>query len=107
MEKITEQSQLDAAVEKHEQVLLFKNSTTCPVSANAFDELNAFAEEHRNEIPIYYLNVQEARPLSDYVAQAWQIKHESPQALLLTSSNVEWSTSHNMITNQALKEACL
>ncbi|MBB6448123.1 bacillithiol system protein YtxJ [Geomicrobium halophilum] len=104
MQHVYEQKELMDAIEEHGEILLFKNSTTCPISANAFDELKAFATEHP-EVPVYYLNVQDERPLSEYVATFWDVKHESPQALLLTSSEAKWHTSHSKITEQVLEKA--
>ncbi|QDI91208.1 bacillithiol system redox-active protein YtxJ [Salicibibacter halophilus] len=106
VKKIAEQKQLFDAIEENGEILLFKNSTTCPISSNAFDEFKAFATEHP-EVPVYYLNVQEARPLSEYVATYWDVKHESPQALLLTASEAKWHTSHSDITEQTLEKTIL
>lgn len=51
-----------------------------------------------------YLKVQESRPLSNYIAEQYGIKHESPQAFIFTNGNVKWHASHSQITAQALAE---
>ncbi|QFT90227.1 hypothetical protein FIU87_16305 [Bacillus sp. THAF10] len=83
--------------------LFFKNSTTCPISQAAFEEFDHFAADE-SEIPCYYLNVQEARPLSNQIAEEYAIKHESPQALFFKNGKVVWNASHWKITYSALQE---
>ncbi|MGG3887795.1 bacillithiol system redox-active protein YtxJ [Metabacillus fastidiosus] len=91
---------------KHDTFLFLKNSVTCPISQGAFDEFNQFISEHK-EVPAYYLNVQTARELSNYIAETFQIKHESPQILLIKNKEVIWNTSHSNITYDKLKKAVL
>ncbi|MFN2747611.1 MULTISPECIES: bacillithiol system redox-active protein YtxJ [Bacillus] len=82
--------------------VFLKHSTTCPISRRAFEEFNAFAEHHE-DIPAYYLKVQESRPLSNYIAERYGIKHESPQAIIFTDGKVKWHASHSQITEPALE----
>ncbi|MEK3807607.1 bacillithiol system redox-active protein YtxJ [Metabacillus sp. SLBN-84] len=84
--------------------LFFKNSLTCPIAQAAFSEFSAFTEGN-DSIPAYYLNVQEARPLSNYIAETYGIRHESPQALLFKDKQVVWNESHWKITADSLKQA--
>ncbi|UOY90350.1 bacillithiol system redox-active protein YtxJ [Bacillus glycinifermentans] len=83
--------------------VFFKHSTTCPISRRAFEEFKAFADGHE-DIPAYYLTVQESRPLSNYIAEQYGIKHESPQAIVFENGKVKWHASHSQITAQALTE---
>lgn len=89
--------------EKNDQFLLFKNSTTCPISAQAFEEFEKFAEDFDQDV--YYLNVQEARPLSNEIAESYGIRHQSPQALFFSEDRVAWNDSHWRITYSTLTEA--
>lgn len=91
---------------KHDSFLFFKNSITCPISHGAFDEFNHFIAEHK-EVPAYYLNVQTSRELSNYIAETFQIKHESPQILLFKNKNVVWNTSHSNITYDVIVKATI
>ncbi|MDQ0231079.1 bacillithiol system redox-active protein YtxJ [Metabacillus malikii] len=93
-------------LDKHDTFLFVKNSLTCPISQAAFAEFESFSEAN-GDYPCYFLHVQEARPLSDYIAETYGIKHESPQALLFKGSNVIWNTSHHKITKQALEAEVL
>ncbi|GAA4717218.1 bacillithiol system redox-active protein YtxJ [Brevibacillus fulvus] len=83
--------------------LLFKHSTTCPISANAYGEFQAFLEGQ--QLPAAVIHVIEDRPVSNEVADRFAIKHESPQIFLLEEGGVKWHTSHWKITKQAIEEA--
>ena len=50
------------------------------------------AEER--EVPAYYLYVQDARDVSNRVAEQYSIRHESPQVLYIKDGMVVWNTSH-------------
>ncbi|GIN75523.1 hypothetical protein J41TS8_05640 [Bacillus sp. J41TS8] len=89
--------------EKNDTFIFLKHSVTCPISKRAFEEFESFANQHE-DIPAYYLKVQESRPLSNYIAEQYGIKHESPQAFIFTNGNVKWHASHSQITAQALAE---
>jgi bacillithiol system protein YtxJ len=58
---------------------LFKHSTTCPISAQAAEEVRAM----RVDLPVYWVNVREQRDLSTWVAATYGVRHESPQLILL------------------------
>ncbi|MDQ0224568.1 bacillithiol system redox-active protein YtxJ [Metabacillus niabensis] len=88
---------------KHDEFLFMKNSLTCPISQAAYEEFIDFTEKHQ-DYPSYHLHVQEARPLSNYIAETYHIKHESPQALLFKGKEVKWNASHWKITYDALKK---
>ncbi|MFJ7829170.1 bacillithiol system redox-active protein YtxJ [Peribacillus sp. NPDC097264] len=84
--------------------LLFKHSVTCPVSAEAFEHYQKFIAEHP-ELKTAYLAVQEARPLSNHVAETFEIKHQSPQAILFKNGTPTWNESHWRITEDSLGKA--
>lgn len=104
MNKIDTVEKFEELVQDKDVFWLFKHSLTCPISANAFDEYKQYMEENK-EIDTYYLAVQEARPLSNYIAEKYQVKHESPQALLFTNNDIVWHASHGKITVASLQNA--
>lgn len=80
-------------IAEQEGVFVFlKHSTTCPISQAAFHEFDAFANQHE-DVPAYYLQVQEARPLSNFIAETYGVKHESPQIFIIQNGEVKWHTS--------------
>jgi len=83
--------------------LIFKHSTRCSVSAAAYAQVEAFSAAH-GEVPIYVLNVLDARRLSGMVAERFGIAHQSPQIILLRDGVPVWNASHFKITSVALSE---
>ncbi len=69
---------------------VFKHSTLCPVSARAAVEV----EESRTEIPVYRVLVREQRELSNWIADFFGVKHESPQLILIREGKVRKVWNH-------------
>lgn len=106
LKQIYEESEFQSILEKEIAFLLFKHSLTCPISRGAFDQLTAYLEEH-NGINGYYLTVQESRPLSNFIADHFTIKHESPQIFYIINGEVQWHTSHDEITKETIEKVTL
>ena len=96
---------LDASREA--PVLFFKHSLTCPVSSRAFGEYQRFlAERPEDDGTVYTLvEIQNARDVSNEIAERTGVRHESPQALLLRGGEVAWHASHWSINVKALTAA--
>ena len=84
---------------QEQPVVIFKHSTTCPISAAAYDEMEQVASE------VVLVEVQRARELSREIEKQTGIRHESPQVLVLESGKVVWSASHFKVKARALEEA--
>lgn len=78
-------------------VLIFKHSLTCPISISAKNEINSFLIRNPT-YDIYQLVVQNERKLSNNISNILQIKHESPQLLLIKNGNVQKVLNHNQIS---------
>lgn len=104
LQKIDTVEQFNEVFEKENKFILLKHSLTCPISQAAYGEYQKFTEE-QTEVPTYFLAVQDSRPLSNEIAKKFQIKHESPQAILFSNKNAVWNTSHWKITQNSLAEA--
>nr|WP_279663459.1 bacillithiol system redox-active protein YtxJ [Ectobacillus ponti] len=100
---MTSTEQLQQVLADHPTCILFKHSLTCPISQGAFEEFGAYAEQ-QSGIPIFYLYVQDARPVSNAIAERFGIRHESPQVLFVKDGNVAWHESHWRITKASLQE---
>ncbi|MGB2871894.1 bacillithiol system redox-active protein YtxJ [Psychrobacillus psychrotolerans] len=83
---------------KDKAILVFKHSTTCPVSAHAYGEFTAFS----NSIESYLVKVIENRAVSNEISKDLGIQHESPQAFVIANSDVVWNASHWKITKKEL-----
>lgn len=86
-------------------VLIFKQSTTCPISAEAFRQYNSFLDSTNKDIDTYFVKVRETREVSNKIAEDTNIKHESPQILLIKNKEVLWNTSHHDITVDKIEAA--
>lgn len=86
-------------------VLLFKHSTRCPVSAEAYDQFLKHVNKDADPAVDYALVlVVEDRPVSHAAAEDLGVKHESPQALFIKNGQAVWHDSHWRITAETLKE---
>lgn len=91
--------ELDALIEKSNEqpVVLFKHSTTCPISSGVYHEIsNADAD-------INLIIVQNSRSLSSAVAEKTGVRHESPQALIIKNGAVVYHASHYDVTAQEVE----
>jgi bacillithiol system protein YtxJ len=82
-----------------EPVIVFKHSSTCPISAAAY------AEMARLESDVRLLVVQRARDLSREIATSTGVRHESPQTIILRNGQAVWNASHWSIKAEAVETA--
>jgi bacillithiol system protein YtxJ len=85
-------------------VLIFKHSTQCSISAQAYEEFSDFAEG-AHDLLCGTVLVIENRKLSNVIAERFGVRHESPQALLIKEGRVVWHASHWSITSGSLSDA--
>jgi len=103
---LTQDRDLEHLLEKSktDPVLIFKHSTQCSISAQAYDEFVDFAEGV-NGLVCGAVRVIENRRLSNSIAERFGVRHESPQALLIKDGRVVWHASHWSITSDSLRDA--
>jgi bacillithiol system protein YtxJ len=99
--KITDAKALEQALERSNDapVILFKHSTTCPISSAAYKQMSQVQTD------VSLVIVQSARDVSGEIASRTGIRHESPQAIVLRNGEAVWSASHFDITAQAVEQA--
>ncbi len=73
-----------------ENCLVFKHSTTCPISASAAEEVRGLT----TTLPVMWINVREQRELSNWVAETYGVVHESPQLILMRDGKPAQVWSH-------------
>lgn len=83
--------QIKAASFKTPQVI-FKHSTTCSISRMALDRFER-AETPEN-VDFHYLDLLSFRPISNAVAEFFQVHHESPQVILIKNGECIYDESH-------------
>lgn len=98
---------LDEALEASTQgpIFLFKQSTTCPISAAAFSEFNSFVDSLDDEVGTYFVKVRETREVSNKIADETGVEHQSPQVFFIKDREPLWNTSHQDITVDSLNDA--
>ncbi|HLR51379.1 MAG TPA: bacillithiol system redox-active protein YtxJ [Candidatus Avamphibacillus sp.] len=98
---------LEKAMEMSDEklVLLFKQSTTCPISADAFHQYNEYLDETDEDLGAYFVKVRETREVSNQIAEDTGIQHQSPQIFLIKNKEVLWNTSHSDITVEHIEQA--
>ena len=86
-------------------VLLFKHSVTCGTSAQAHDELVAHLSEDQHTTQYAIVTVQTHRDVSDAIETHFNVRHETPQVLLIQEGRVVWEASHFGVTADTINDA--
>ena len=86
---------------KEKPVLLFKHSTTCPVSAAAYREFTSF----KSDVEAYLVKVIESRPVSNEIESNLGVQHQSPQIFIVSNEEPIWHASHWNITETKIGQA--
>jgi len=86
---------------KENPLFVLKHSTTCPISAAAY---NAF-ESSAVEVPKYFLKVQDSRPVSNEIESNLHVEHQSPQLFLLKDGQAVWQATHYSISGSKIGKA--
>lgn len=87
--------------------VVLKFSPRCPISRSVEREFDAWCRELADDAGVTCLKVDvvHSRPVSHHLAQELNVRHESPQAIWLTSGRqVHWHASHYSVTKQALTQ---
>jgi bacillithiol system protein YtxJ len=73
-------------------IVLFKHSITCPISGDAANQM-AIVEGDINIVI-----VQTSRPVSNFIAERTNIRHASPQTIILRNGKPIFNATHYDIT---------
>jgi bacillithiol system protein YtxJ len=86
-------------------VVILKHSNTCPISLGAYERIKEVEDEDLIDQDIHLLIVQNSRELSDKIAEDTDVKHESPQILVMRKGKVVYHASHEEVVGDKLVEA--
>ena len=100
---ITNEAQLQDVIHST-NAILFKHSTSCSLSDLAYREVRSFSESHP-EIPVFVISVIERRAFSDRLAELFQVKHASPQILIIRDEHAVLNFSHQRITKSTIENS--
>ena len=106
-QKIDQPAQIEALAEesKNKPVVIFKHSTSCSISATAKSRLERQWEgSELANIKAYFLDLLAFRPVSNEIAEFFQVRHESPQLLLIQDGVCTYHGSHLSIRVDEVKK---
>ena len=88
-----------------EPVVLLKYSNRCSLSSLTLDRLErSWIGDEMAGIKTYFLDLVTYRGISDLVAQMFDVRHESPQVLIIYKGECVFHTSHFAVTYQTIKD---
>ncbi len=105
---LTSGEQLESIKAESEQqpVIIFKHSTSCSISATAKSRLERQWDDAGLEnVKPYYLDLLSYRSVSNQIASTFDVRHESPQLLLIRNGECTSDWSHLSIRLDEVKKA--
>lgn len=94
---LTSIEQLEEIQRMNQKVLLFKHSTRCPISSMAKRGLEFDFDLVPQGTSLYLLDLIRYREISNTIAECWNVKHESPQLLIVQGADCIYHVSHEDI----------
>lgn len=86
-------------------VIIFKHSTRCSISDMALNRLErSWSDQEMINVKPYYLDLIRNRNVSDEVAEVFNVRHESPQILIIKNGEVVHTDSHMGINYSTIKD---
>ncbi|WP_138430478.1 bacillithiol system redox-active protein YtxJ [Fodinibius saliphilus] len=82
--------------------LIYKHSHLCSVCFMSKGSLEKAATEILDFADMHFLNVVRNRSASDYIASELDIRHESPQVIIIDNKKVVWHASHGSIDTDVI-----
>ncbi|HET7118958.1 MAG TPA: bacillithiol system redox-active protein YtxJ [Hanamia sp.] len=104
---LEDEKQLDEIISNSNKIpqVIFKHSTRCSVSSmakNRLDKNNA-----PNGINFYFLDLIKHRNLSNKIADYFEVRHQSPQVLVIINGKCVYNESHSGITFDEIEDAIM
>ncbi len=105
---LTEAKQLDKIENESESktIAIFKHSTRCGISRMVLRNFESEFKtgEEEESLKLYFLDLLNYRELSAEIAERFNVRHESPQLIVLKDKKVVQHSSHQSIDGKKLKE---
>ncbi|PCJ81273.1 MAG: thioredoxin family protein [Bacteroidetes bacterium] len=103
--QLTSVEDLDRAIIASENVtvVLFKHSTRCSISRMALKMFESAWDETYNDVEAYFLDLLQHRDVSNAIADRFNVRHESPQMLILQGGKATFHASHHSIDVNHIK----
>ena len=93
---ITSVHDVEAISERSRTVpcVILKHSTTCPISSMAKHRLERQWKLPEDRVEAYYLDLLRHRDVSNFIADEFGVRHESPQLLVIRDGRCVHDASH-------------
>ncbi len=101
---LTDIPQIDTLKAAPGYSLIFKHSTRCTVSAMAKRAFERDWDTIPAQVNFYFLDLISHRNVSAYIAEIFQVHHESPQLLLIKDGECILDASHSDISADEVAE---
>lgn len=103
---LEQEDQLNKIKEDKGYNILFKHNTTCPISKSVKRKLEQETDEELPQgTPIYILDLLEHRDISDAIAETFEIRHQSPQLLVIKDGKCVYDEALYDISAKSAAEA--
>ena len=86
---------------KERPQVIFKHSTRCSISSVAKNRLDK--ADAPKSADFYYLDLINNRTISNFIAEQYQVTHESPQVLIIRNGECVYDESHMGISMQQIE----
>ncbi|MGI9583048.1 bacillithiol system redox-active protein YtxJ [Chryseobacterium sp. RRHN12] len=98
--KIESEEDLARAIEDsfQKRTAIFKHSTSCFISRTVLKNFEKEIESSDQPVNVYYLDLLAHRPVSNKIAADFEIRHESPQLIVIENGKPVNSASHQDIS---------
>jgi len=87
-----------------ESIFIFKHSTRCGISRMVKKQFEKLLLPNKNNIKVYYLDLLKYRNVSDAVSEVFQVRHQSPQLLIIRNEVAVKHASHYDITTISINK---
>lgn len=106
MIELNDTQQLEKLLGEKKSFFIFKHSTRCPISAAALKAVDKTFSDKSNKLPeLYYLDLLAYRSISNEIESKLDIKHQSPQLILVKDGKAVWSKTHWDIKQETILQA--
>lgn len=86
-------------------VVLFKHSTRCGISKFVLKHFErGITEQDAGDFHFYFLDLIRYREVSDQIADRFDVRHESPQVILISKGHAVYDASHHGIQAHMITE---
>lgn len=108
--KLTSETQLEEINQKSfgtqiKGILLFKHSTRCSISSMALSRLERSWKFSNDIVPAFNLDLLQHPSVSSKIAELFNVRHESPQVLIIKNGKCIYNVSHSAITAADIESA--